>query len=57
MGRAAVEYIHDKKFGMMTAVESGEIRPFPLREVVGKYRTVSDQEYELLQCLFEGDIS
>ncbi|HLC47683.1 MAG TPA: ATP-dependent 6-phosphofructokinase [Candidatus Norongarragalinales archaeon] len=57
VGSAAVEYIHDKKFGMMTAVESGEIRPFPLREVVGKYRTVSDQEYELLQCLFEGDIS
>ncbi|MFH1750444.1 MAG: ATP-dependent 6-phosphofructokinase [Candidatus Micrarchaeota archaeon] len=56
VGSAAMEYIRDKKFGMMTAVQSGEIKPYPLKDVVGKYRTVGDQEYELLQCLFEGDI-
>ncbi len=56
VGAAAVDFIKDEKFGMMTAMQSGEIRPFPLREVVGKYRTVGDQEYKLLQSLFEGDL-
>ncbi len=56
VGSAAIEFIKEKKFGKMTAVKGGEIKPFPLKEVVEKYRTVSDQEYKLLQSLFEGDI-
>ncbi|MFH1257551.1 MAG: ATP-dependent 6-phosphofructokinase [Candidatus Micrarchaeota archaeon] len=57
VGAAAVDFIKEKKFGMMTAMQGGEIKPFPLKEVVGKYRTVSDQEYKLLQSLFEGDLA
>jgi len=56
VGSAAIEFIKEKKFGNMTAVKDGQIKPFPLKEVIGKYKTVSDQEYKLLQSLFEGDI-
>lgn len=56
VGSAAVDFIKEKKFGMMTAVKEGEIKPFPLKEVIEKYKIVSDQEYKLLQSLFEGDI-
>ncbi len=57
VGSAAVDLIKEKKYGMMTAVQGGEIKPFPLKEVVGKTKTVGDQEYKLLQSLFEGDVS
>ncbi len=56
VGSMAVDFLKEKKFGMMTAVQGGEIKPFPLTEVIGKYKTVSDQEYKLLQSLFEGDV-
>ena len=56
VGAAAVDFIKEKKFGMMAAIQGGQIAPFPLKDVVGKYKTVSDQEYNLLKSLFEGDI-
>lgn len=56
IGSAAVEFIKENKFGMMTAVQGGLITPFPLKEIVGKYKTIGDQEYKLLQCLFDGDL-
>ncbi|PIN98146.1 MAG: 6-phosphofructokinase [Candidatus Diapherotrites archaeon CG10_big_fil_rev_8_21_14_0_10_31_34] len=56
VGSSAVDFIKEKKFGFMTAVQGGEIKPFPLKEVIEKYKTVSDQEYKLLQSLFEGDV-
>ncbi|MEK6954238.1 MAG: ATP-dependent 6-phosphofructokinase, partial [Candidatus Micrarchaeota archaeon] len=56
VGAAGVDLIKEKKFGMMAGVSGGEIRPFPLKDVVGKYRTVGNQEYNLLSSLFEGDI-
>jgi 6-phosphofructokinase 1 len=56
VGAAAIDLIKEKKFGMMAGIQGGEIKPFPLRDVVGKYRTVGDQEYNLLSSLFEGDI-
>ncbi len=56
LGSSAVDFLKQKKFGMMTSVQGGEIKPFPMKKVIGKFKKVSDKEYKLLQSLFEGDV-
>ncbi len=56
VGSAAVDFVKDKKFGVMTAVQGSAIVAVPLEKVEGKWKTVPEQEYALLQPFFEGDV-
>lgn len=56
VGSAAVDFVKEKKFGVMTGVQGGAIVAVPLEKVEGKWKTVPEQEYGLLQPFFEGDV-
>ncbi|MFH1199637.1 MAG: ATP-dependent 6-phosphofructokinase [Candidatus Micrarchaeota archaeon] len=55
VGSAAVDFVKERKFGMMAAVQGAQIVAVELGRVGGKWKTVPDQEYELLKPYFEGE--
>ncbi|MFH1107496.1 MAG: ATP-dependent 6-phosphofructokinase [Candidatus Micrarchaeota archaeon] len=56
VGSAAVDLIKQKRFGVMAAVHGNKIEPVDIAKVGGKWKTVPEQEYELLRPYFEGDV-
>lgn len=53
VGSAAVDFIVEKQFGFMAAVQGSGIVPVELSRVEGKWKTVPEQEYELLKAYFD----
>jgi phosphofructokinase-like protein len=51
-GVAAVDLAHQGKFGYMVALQGNQIVPVPLKEVVGKRKTVDMELYELASVFF-----
>lgn len=49
MGAAAVDYIHEGKTGVMTALQGQQIVPVPLRDVIGHNRTVDLEMFRLVR--------
>ncbi|HXK34072.1 MAG TPA: ATP-dependent 6-phosphofructokinase [Dehalococcoidia bacterium] len=55
MGAAAVDYIHEGKTGVMTALQGQQIVPVPLRDVIGHNRTVDLEMFRLVRRFDVGD--
>ncbi len=51
-GKAAVDLIHEEKFGRMVALKGRDITSVPLKDVIGKRKTVDLQLYDLAQIFF-----
>ncbi|MEM2766690.1 MAG: 6-phosphofructokinase [Candidatus Bathyarchaeia archaeon] len=51
-GVAAIDFAHEGKFGYMVALQGGKIVPVPLRDVVGKRKTVDLELYDIARVFF-----
>ncbi len=51
-GIAAIDFVHEGKFGYLVALQGDEIVPFPLRDVVGKRKTVDLGLYDVASVFF-----
>ncbi len=51
-GIAAIDLVHEGKFGRMAALRGNQIVSVPLKEVVGKRKTVDLELYEIAQVFF-----
>jgi 6-phosphofructokinase 1 len=51
-GIAAIDMVHEGKFGHMTAIKGNRIVSVPLKEVVGKRKTVDLELYDIASVFF-----
>lgn len=51
-GVAAIDLVHEGKFGQMVALKGNKIASVPLRDVVGKRKTVDLELYEIASVFF-----
>jgi len=51
-GIAAVDLVHKRKFGLMVAIQGNKIVSVPLKEVVGKRKTVDLELYDIAKVFF-----
>lgn len=51
-GVAAIDLVHEGKFGQMVALKGNEIDSIPLKDVVGKRKTVDPKLYEMATVFF-----
>jgi 6-phosphofructokinase 1 len=51
-GIAAIDLVHEGKFGRMVALQGGNIVSVPLKDVVGKRKTVDLKLYEIAKVFF-----
>jgi phosphofructokinase-like protein len=51
-GIAAVDLVHKRKFGLMVAIQGNRIVSVPLKEVVGKRKTVDLELYDIAKVFF-----
>jgi 6-phosphofructokinase 1 len=51
-GIAAIDMVHEGKFGYMTAIKGNRIVSVPLKEVVGKRKTVDLELYDIASVFF-----
>ncbi len=51
-GIAAIDLVSQGKFGVMVALKGNEIVPVPLRDVIGKRKTVDPKLYEMASVFF-----
>jgi 6-phosphofructokinase 1 len=51
-GIAAIDLVHKKKFGLMVAIQGNKIVSVPLKEVVGKPKTVDLELYDIAKVFF-----
>jgi ATP-dependent phosphofructokinase / diphosphate-dependent phosphofructokinase len=52
LGLAAIDFVHEGKFGWMVGIEGNRIIPVELKEVIGKRKTVSAELYETASVFF-----
>jgi len=52
LGLAAVDFVHEGKFGCLVSIQGTRITPVSLKEVVGKRKTVSTELYEAASVFF-----
>lgn len=53
-GVAAIDAVHDGRWGQMVALQSGEIVPVPLLDAVGTLKTVDPALYDVARVFFAG---
>ena len=51
-GIAAVDLVHEGKFGQMVALRGNKIVPVPFKDIVGKRKTVDLKLYEIAKVFF-----
>ena len=51
-GVAAIDFVHEGKFGCLTALQGSKIVPVPLKEIAGKRKTVTPELYEIANVFF-----
>jgi 6-phosphofructokinase 1 len=51
-GVAAIDFVHEGKFGYLTGLQGNKIVPVPLKEVAGKRKTVDPELYEIANVFF-----
>jgi len=51
-GIAAIDLVHDGRFGQMVAIQGNAIVPVPLKDVVGRRKTVDLKLYEIAATFF-----
>jgi len=52
LGLAAIDAVHEQRFGMMPALKGSKIELVPLGDAVAKLRTVPDDEYAAAEAFF-----
>ena len=52
LGLAAIDLVHEGKFGCMVGVQGNKMVPVSLKEVVGKRKTVNPELYEIASVFF-----
>ena len=52
LGYRAVDAVHNKEFGQMIAMKGTKAVPVPLKDAVGKLKTVSKEEYKMARSFF-----
>jgi ATP-dependent phosphofructokinase / diphosphate-dependent phosphofructokinase len=53
-GVAAIDAVHEERWGQMVALQAGEIVPVPLAEAVGTLKVVDPALYEVARVFFAG---
>jgi 6-phosphofructokinase 1 len=51
-GVAAVDFVHEGKFGKMVSLQGNKIVPMDLKEVTNKTKPVDDELYEIAEVFF-----
>ncbi|MCE7742389.1 MAG: 6-phosphofructokinase [Candidatus Heimdallarchaeota archaeon] len=51
-GIAAIDLVHEGKFGMMTALQGTKVRPVPIEEGVKESKIVDKETYEIAKVFF-----
>jgi len=51
-GIAAIDHVHQKKFGHMVAIKGNKMASVPLKDVVGKRKTVDLELYDIASVFF-----
>lgn len=51
-GVAAIDFVHEGKFGYMVAFQGNKIVPVPLKDVIGKRKTVDLELYNIASVFF-----
>ncbi|MEW6088285.1 MAG: ATP-dependent 6-phosphofructokinase [bacterium] len=54
-GLSAIDLVHENKFGFMVGLQNNKIVPVPLKDVLGKLKTVPPEFYDLAKVFFEYD--
>jgi len=52
LGIGAIDLVHDKKFGQMVALKGNKIVSVPLKDVIGKRKTVDLELYKIANVFF-----
>lgn len=52
LGLAAIDFVHEGKFGCLVGIQGNRIVPVALKDVVGKRKTVSPELYEIASVFF-----
>jgi len=52
LGLAAIDFVHEGKFGCLVGMQGNRTVPVALKEVVGKRKTVSPELYEIASVFF-----
>jgi 6-phosphofructokinase 1 len=52
LGLAAIDFVHESKFGYLVGIQGNKIVPVALKEVVGKRKTVNPELYEVASVFF-----
>ena len=52
LGLAAIDFVHDGKFGYMVGIQGNKIVSVALKDVAGKRKTVSPELYEIANVFF-----
>jgi phosphofructokinase-like protein len=52
LGIGAIDLVHDKKFGQMVALKGNKIVSVPLKDVIGKRKTVDMELYKIANVFF-----
>src|SRR5205823_8988223 len=52
LGVAAVDLVHDGTFGMLVAVQGNRIQPIPVRDTVGRMKTVDLALYQMAKIFY-----
>jgi 6-phosphofructokinase 1 len=51
-GIAAIDLVHEEKFGYMVAIKGNKMVPVPLKDIVGKRKTVDLELYDIASVFF-----
>jgi 6-phosphofructokinase len=51
-GIGAIDLVHEKKFGYMVAIQGNKIVSVPLKDVIGKRKTVDLELYDVAKVFF-----
>jgi 6-phosphofructokinase 1 len=52
LGLAAIDFVHEGKFGCLVGIQGNKIVPVALKDIVGKRKTVSPELYEIASVFF-----
>jgi 6-phosphofructokinase 1 len=52
LGVAAVDFVHERRFGVMVAVQGNHVKPVPVRDTVGRMKKVDPSLYDLARIFY-----
>lgn len=52
LGLAAIDFVHEGRFGCLAGIQGNKVVPVPLKDIVGKRKTVTPELYEIASVFF-----